>query len=82
MAAKGKKKTKATTSPRTYKLIELVGTSQESYDAAVKNAVADASKSINGLSWLEVVEFRGHISNGRVDEFQAKIKVGFGVKVS
>ena len=65
---------------KTYKLVELVGTSKESYEKAIANAVADASDSLKGLDWFQVTEFRGAISDGKVAEYQAVLKVGFRVK--
>ena len=64
---------------RTYKIIELVGTSPESYEAAIRRAVQDASRTLRGLAWFEVGELRGVIQEGDVFEFQAKVKVGFRV---
>jgi flavin-binding protein dodecin len=64
---------------RTYKMIELVGTSSESYEAAIRGAVSDASRTLQGLAWFEVGELRGVIQEGQVFEFQAKVKVGFRV---
>jgi len=61
----------------TYKLIELVGTSEKSYAEATKAAVAEAAKSIHDMAWFEVVEQRGKIEDGEVKEFQVKIKVAF-----
>jgi flavin-binding protein dodecin len=71
-----KKESKAT---QTYKLIELVGTSKSSYEDAIKNALADASHSIQGVDWFQVTEFRGAVKNGKPTEFQAVMKVGFRV---
>jgi flavin-binding protein dodecin len=62
---------------KTFKLIEIVGTSSESHDDAIKNAVSEASKSLKGLSWFEVVEMRGGIKEGKVEEYQVILKVGF-----
>jgi flavin-binding protein dodecin len=62
---------------RTYKIIEVVGTSTKSYDDAIGNAVASASKSLKALSWFEVVEMRGGIKDGKVEEYQVILKVGF-----
>lgn len=62
---------------RTYKKIELVGISSKSYEEAISNAVAKASKSLHGLSWFEVVEQHGRIAEGKVVEYQAVIKVAF-----
>ena len=62
---------------KTYKIIEIVGTSSQSYEDAIKNAVAEASKSLKGLSWFEVVQSRGGINEGKVVEYQVILKVGF-----
>jgi flavin-binding protein dodecin len=70
---------KESKSSRTYKMIELVGTSKNSYEDAIKNAVADASDSLEGLDWFQVTEFRGAIKDGKVAEYQAIMKVGFRV---
>lgn len=64
-------------SNHTYKKIELVGTSTESSDQAVKNALAKASESIRNMDWLEVQETRGHIVDGAISHWQVVIKVGF-----
>ena len=61
---------------RTYALTELVGTSKEGVDAAIRNAVARASKTIDHLDWFEVTQVRGYIRNGGVDHFQVTVKVG------
>jgi len=66
----------------TYKMVTLIGTSTESYEAAIETALADASASLRNLSWFEVVEMRGRIREGRAAEFQVKIQVGFKVEVS
>ncbi|MEE9164878.1 MAG: dodecin [Nitrospinota bacterium] len=63
-----------------YKLIELVGTSKESFEDAVNNAVKEAAKTVKNLSWLEVVEQRGHITNGEVSEYQVKVKLSFKIE--
>ena len=62
---------------KTYKIIEIVGISSKSYDDAVKNAVSEASKSLTGLSWFEVVQMRGGIKEGNIEEYQVILKVGF-----
>lgn len=62
--------------PGIYKISEIVGTSPESFASAVKAAVAEAGKILHQMDWFEVVEMRGHIKDGAVDEFQVKIKVG------
>lgn len=64
----------------TWKKIELVGTSTESFADAVRAAVKDASKSIRKMGWFEVVEQRGAVKDGKVLEFQVTIAVGFKVE--
>lgn len=71
-----KKESKAS---QTYKMIELVGTSKNSYEDAIANAIADAAESLEGLDWFQVTEWRGAIANGKVAQFQAVLKVGFRV---
>ncbi|MCW8847863.1 MAG: dodecin family protein [Sedimenticola sp.] len=60
-----------------YKKVELVGSSTESSDKAVENALAHAAKSVRNMDWFEVVETRGHIADGKVAHWQVVIKVGF-----
>ena len=61
----------------TFKIIELVGVSPVSFAEAVKAAVEEAAKTVRNMSWFQVVEQRGRISEGKVSEFQVTIKVGF-----
>lgn len=61
---------------RTYKKIEIVGSSNESIEDAVNNAYKKASESIHNLRWFEVQEIRGNFENGR-PHFQVTMKVGF-----
>ena len=62
---------------RTYKKIELVGVSEKGFDDAARNAIAKASQSLHGLSWFEVAEQHGKITDGKVSEFQVVLKVAF-----
>jgi hypothetical protein len=64
---------------KTYKLIELVGVSENSADEAVRNAVARASQTLKGLDGLEVTQIRGLIQDGQVRQFQVALKVGFRI---
>ena len=64
----------------TYKVVELVGTSPVSFAEAVKAAVAEASKTVRHMDWFEVVNERGRIVKGQVEEFQVTIKVGFKIE--
>ena len=60
-----------------YKKIELVGSSPNSIEEAVQNAIAKASLSLRNLRWFEVIETRGQIEDGRVAHWQVTVKVGF-----
>jgi dodecin len=60
-----------------YKTIELVGSSTQGVEDAVKKAVAKASESLRNLRWFEVLETRGHIEGGRVIHWQVTLKIGF-----
>ncbi|HEV8713394.1 MAG TPA: dodecin [Candidatus Binatia bacterium] len=62
---------------KTYKLIELVGVSATSIEDAIQNAVSRANQTLKNLDWFEVVEARGLIQEGKVSQFQVKLKVGF-----
>jgi flavin-binding protein dodecin len=64
----------------TYKLVELVGSSPNSTDEAIRNAVQKASATIKHIDWFQVTETRGHVLNGRVAHFQVTLKVGFRVE--
>lgn len=64
-------------SEHVYKVIELVGSSTQSSDKAIANAIARASKTVKNLDWFEVVESRGHLKDGKIAHYQVKLKVGF-----
>jgi dodecin len=61
----------------TYKVTELVGTSPDGVDQAVRNAVARANETLRNLDWFEVTEVRGWIEEGEIQHFQVCLKVGF-----
>jgi dodecin len=60
-----------------YKSIEMVGTSPNSFDEAVRAAVRRAGETVRDLEWMEVVEQRGYIAGGEVNDFQVKVKLWF-----
>ena len=64
-------------SDHTYKIIELVGSSPDGSDAAIRNAISRASQTIKHLDWFEVIETRGHIVDGKIAHFQVTLKAGF-----
>ena len=61
----------------TYRVTEIVGSSTESLDRAIRNAIARANETLRHLDWFEVTEVRGHIEDGDVGHFQVTLKVGF-----
>ncbi len=60
-----------------YKKIEVTGTSSTGQDEAIQNAIAKASQTIKNMRWFEVVESRGNIKDGKVDQYQVTLKIGF-----
>jgi flavin-binding protein dodecin len=67
---------------RTYRLTEIVGTSTESMEDAVRNGVARASETLRHLDWFEVTEVRGQIDGGEVRHWQVGVKIGFRLEDS
>jgi flavin-binding protein dodecin len=63
----------------TYKVIELVGTSPDSVEKAIENAISRASQTLQHLDWFEVKEIRGYIKEDKVGWYQVKLGVGFRV---
>jgi len=57
--------------------MDLVGSSPNSIEEAVKNAIEKASKTVRNMRWLQIIETRGHIDNQKVAHWQVVIKVGF-----
>ena len=68
------------TMPGTYKTIEVVSTSSVSFAEAVKAAVVEAAHTVRQMDWFEVVEQRGRIADGKVEEFQVTVKIGFKIE--
>jgi flavin-binding protein dodecin len=60
-----------------YKKIELVGSSPNGFEEAVKNALARAEKTVRNMRWFEVAETRGYIENGKISHWQVTLKIGF-----
>jgi flavin-binding protein dodecin len=63
-----------------YKITELVGTSPVSFAEATKAAVTEAAKTIRHMEWFEVAEERGRIKDGKVEEFQVSLRIGFKIE--
>jgi len=64
-------------SEHTYRVTEIVGTSPESLEQAVRNGIARAGQTLRNLEWFKVSEIRGQIADGAVAQFQVGLKVGF-----
>lgn len=60
-----------------YRVIEVVGSSPDSVDAAIRNGVARAAQTTRNLNWFEVTEIRGQLGDGQVAHFQVGLKIGF-----
>ena len=61
----------------TYRVTEIVGTSPDGTDAAIRNGLERASKTLRHIDWFEVVSTRGHVEDGAIHHFQVTLKVGF-----
>jgi len=64
----------------TYKHIELTGSSAESSDKAVQNAIEKAAESLKNIHWFQVIDTRGYVEEGTVKYWQVTIKVGFRIE--
>ncbi|MBL4823134.1 MAG: dodecin domain-containing protein [Colwellia sp.] len=70
------------TTHRTYKKLEIVGTSPNSIEDAIQSAITETAVSVSNLDWFEVTETRGHIVNNKVAHYQVTIKIGFRIENS
>jgi dodecin len=77
--AHGKDTNMADDQGRTYRIVELVGTSPDSIEAAIENGIASASEAVDTLDWFEVREVRGRIENAQVAWYQVKMGLGYRV---
>jgi len=64
-------------SEHTYRVVEVVGSSPTSSDDAIRNAIADAAKTIRHIGWYQVTETRGHVEADKVAHYQVTLKIGF-----
>jgi flavin-binding protein dodecin len=61
-----------------YSVSEIVGSSPDTIEDAINNALARARKTLRNLEWFEVTELRGHLTaEGSVDHYQVTLKLGF-----
>jgi flavin-binding protein dodecin len=66
-----------TMTDRTYRVTEIVGTSPEGIEPAIRGALRRAGQTLRHLDWFEVTQIRGQIEDGRVAHYQVGMKVGF-----
>ncbi|MER8004226.1 MULTISPECIES: dodecin [unclassified Streptomyces] len=64
-------------SNHTYRVTEIVGTSTDGLDQAIRNGIDRASHTLRNLDWFEVTQVRGQIEEGRIAHYQVGLKVGF-----
>jgi hypothetical protein len=60
-----------------YSISEVVGTSPDSIEDAIRNAIGRARKTVRNLDWFQVVETRGQLDDGDIEHFQVTVKLGF-----
>lgn len=69
-------------SERTYRITEIVGTSPDGVDAAIRSGLRRAGENLRGLDWFEVTEIRGVLEDGDIGHVQVGMKVGFRLEES
>ena len=61
------------------KIVEVVGTSDQSIEKAIETAIARTAKTVRNMRWFQVTETRGHIADGKVERYQVMLKIGFAL---
>ena len=64
-------------SDHVYRVTEIVGSSPDSVDEAIRNGARRAAKTLHNLDWFEVTDIRGHFDGTTIGHFQVTMKVGF-----
>jgi flavin-binding protein dodecin len=64
-------------SDHVYHVTEVVGTSPDSVDDAIRNAINRSAKTLRNLDWFETTQIRGYLDDGKIKHFQVTVKVGF-----
>ena len=59
------------------KVIELIGASPDSWEAAAQNAIDVASKTVRGITGIDVIHFTAKVENGKIVKYKANLKVAF-----
>ncbi|MFC9930611.1 dodecin [Streptomyces sp. NPDC127190] len=67
-------------SNHTYRLTEIVGSSHEGVDQAIRNGIDRAGQTLRNLDWFEVTQIRGQLDNGHIEHWQVCMKVGFRIE--
>jgi dodecin len=67
-------------SEHTYRVTEIVGSSSEGLEQAIRNGINRAGSTLRHLDWFEVTEIRGHLTEGDIGHFQVTMKLGFRVE--
>jgi dodecin len=62
---------------KTYKIIEVVGVSEDSVQQAVRNAITKARQTIRNIDWFEVKNIRGSVTSAGAVQFQVEVRIGF-----
>jgi len=60
-----------------YGLSEIVGTSAQGVDDAIRVGIERAARTVRGLDWFEVTDIRGHLVDGEIEHFQVTLKIGY-----
>ncbi|MFJ9664874.1 dodecin [Streptomyces sp. NPDC101219] len=69
-------------SNHTYRVTEIVGTSHDGVDQAIRNGIGRAAETLRNLDWFEVTQVRGQIEEGEIKHYQVGLKVGFRLEGS
>lgn len=64
-------------SDHVYRVIEVVGSSPDGIDPAIRNAITRAGSTMRNLDWFEVTQIRGHLVEGDIAHVQVTVKIGF-----
>jgi flavin-binding protein dodecin len=62
---------------RTYRVTEIVGTSPDGIDQAIRNGISRAAQTLRHIDWFEVTQVRGQTKDGQVEHYQVGLKIGF-----